>query len=117
MPDFPLNRFSARKKAIQTQFRHDHLLCLFVFCPFPAVLAEFGRTGTTPACIFRQAAIADLAVAKDLFDVPERMFHLGPGTGFELFGSQLTQVQILSSAGALGNEPEDVLRSLCSSRF
>ena len=65
-----------------------------------------------PVGIFRQAAIAGLAVTKDLFDVPERMFHLGPGTGFELFGSQLTLVQILPSAGTLGNEPGDVFAIL-----
>ena len=65
-----------------------------------------------PVGIFRQAAIADLAVAKDLFDVPERMFHLGPGTGFELFGSQLTLVQLLPSAGTLGDEPGDVFAIL-----
>jgi hypothetical protein len=47
-------------------------------------------------------------MAKDLFDVPERMVHLGSSPGFELFGSQLTLDRILSSAGALDNEPEDV---------
>jgi len=36
------------------------------------------------------------------------MFYLGSGTGFELFGSQLTLDRILSSAGAFGNEPRDV---------
>ena len=33
------------------------------------------------------------------------MFHFGSGTGFELFGLQLTFVQLLSSARAFGNEP------------
>jgi len=36
------------------------------------------------------------------------MLHLTSGSGFELFGYQLLFVQILSSAAARGNEPEEV---------
>ena len=30
-----------------------------------------------PIVVFRQATVANLAVAKDLLDVPERVFHFG----------------------------------------
>jgi hypothetical protein len=50
------------------------------------------------AGIFRQAAIADLAIAKDQLDVPERMLDFSSGAGFELFGSQFTFAQLLPGA-------------------
>ena len=59
--------------------------------------------------VFGQAAIADFVVAKDLFNVPERMFDFGPGAGFELLGFQFTGVQFLPTAGAFGNEPGYIL--------
>ena len=55
--------------------------------------------------VFSKATIADFAIAKDLFDVPEWVFHFGPGAGFELFSFQLTVVQFLTRARTLGNEP------------
>ena len=58
--------------------------------------------------VFGQAAIANLAVAKDLFNVAEWMFHFGPDAGLEFLGLQLSVVQFFTRAGALGNEPRDV---------
>jgi hypothetical protein len=63
------------------------------------------------AGIFRKAPISDLAFAKDLFDVSERVLDFGSDTGFELFRSQLTFVQIFSNAGAIGNEPRNAFAS------
>jgi len=56
MPDSPQNRFLARKKAIQKQFWHDYPLGLFVFCPFPAVLAELERIDHMLIDIFHPSA-------------------------------------------------------------
>jgi len=62
--------------------------------------------------VFGQAAIANLAVAKGLFDVPEWVLDLGTGAGFELLGLQLTVVQLLARAGALCNKPGYILAIL-----
>ncbi len=50
--------------------------------------------------VFGQATIADFAIAKNLFDVPEWMLHLGPGAGFELFGLQLARLASFACRGA-----------------
>ena len=103
-----------RKKAIQTRFGHYHPL----FCSFFARFPPFWRNSGTLALrqqvfftyqqvaersqqmqsvtVFSKATIADFAIAKDLFDVPEWVFHFGPGAGFELFSFQLTVVQFLT---------------------
>lgn len=57
---------------------------------------------------FGQATITHLAVAKDLFDLPGRVLHLGPDTGHEFFAFQFVRVQLFLSAGALDNEQRPV---------
>jgi len=62
-----------------------------------------------PVSVFSQAAIANLAIVKDLLDVSDGMFHFGPGAGFKLLSLQLAGIHISARAGAFGNEPKDVL--------
>ena len=56
-----------------------------------------------PIVVFRQATVANLAVAKDLLDVPEWVFHFGPDAGFNLLGLQLIRIQLLACARAFSN--------------
>ena len=80
---------SSRNLEFQTLFPRY----LYIFCLFPAILAEKGSLilrqqvffthqkiaersqQVQPVGVLREAAIADLAVAEHLLDVPERMFH------------------------------------------
>ncbi len=48
--------------------------------------------------VFGQPAIADFAVTKDLFDVPEGMLHFGTNTDFDFFGFQFVSIQLLPGA-------------------
>ena len=65
-----------------------------------------------PVIVLGKAAIADLAVSKDLLDVPERMLDLGTNTGFDFLGFQLVGIQLLPGARPFGNEPGDVFAVL-----
>lgn len=58
--------------------------------------------------VLGKAAIADLAITKDLFDVPEGMLHFGTNTGFNFLGFQFVSIQLLPRAWSLGDEPGDV---------
>ena len=93
-------------------------------------MAEFKRTGPTPVdtftnhqvgesgqqvqpiVVYRQASVAHLAIAKDLLDVPERVFHFSPDVGFNLLGLQLIRIQLLASARTFGNEPGHIFTML-----
>ena len=70
-----------------------------------------------PVGIFRQTTVAHLAVAKDLLNESERVFHFGPDTGFDFLGLQLIRIQLFSSARALDNEPGNVFTMLMLSPF
>jgi len=59
--------------------------------------------------VLRKAAIANLAITKDLLDVPEGMLHFGANTGFDFFGFQFVCIQLLPGTRPFGNEPEHVL--------
>ena len=65
-----------------------------------------------PVVVLGQAAIADFAVTKDLFDVPEGMLHLGANTGFDFLGFQFVGGQRLPGAGSFGDEPGYVVTVL-----
>lgn len=62
--------------------------------------------------VFGESAIANLAVTEDLFNVPERMLHLGTNTGFDFLGFQLVGIQFLPGARPFGNELGDVFAIL-----
>ena len=65
-----------------------------------------------PIVVFGEAAIADFAVTKDLFDVPEGMLHFGTNTGLGFLGFQFVDIQLLPGARALGDEPGHILTVL-----
>jgi len=85
-------------------------LCQQVFFTNQQV-AERSRQMQTVG-VFGESAIADLAVTEDLFNVPERMLHLGTNTGFDFFGFQLVGIQFLPSPRPFGDEPRDVFAIL-----
>src|SRR5690554_3750793 len=65
-----------------------------------------------PVIVLCKAAIADLAITEDLFNVPEGMLHFGTNTGFDFLGFQLVSIQLLPGARPFGNEPGDVFTVL-----
>ena len=65
-----------------------------------------------PVIVLCKAAIADLAITEDLFNVPEGMLHFGTNTGFDFLGFQLVSIQLLPGARSFGNEPGDVFAVL-----
>ena len=58
--------------------------------------------------VFSKTTIANLAITKDLLDVPKRVLHLGSDAGFDLFDFLLLGIQLLSRARPSGNIPRDV---------
>jgi len=70
------------------------------------------RQQMQPVVVLGEAAIADFAVTKDLFDVPEGMLHFGTNTGFDFLGFQFVGIQLLPGAGAPGDESGHILTVL-----
>ncbi|EDZ65736.1 hypothetical protein NOC27_2416 [Nitrosococcus oceani AFC27] len=60
------------------------------------------------ACIFGQATVANLAIARDLLDVTERIAPPWLNAGFDFLDFSLSPHPVSSSTGAADNEAGNI---------